>query len=396
MSARRLLPFLMLLGLVACRPERDQHGQKHAGHDEHHDHPPEAPAAASAASPGVVRIDREMLRDLRITIAKAEARPSGDGVALLGELRVNEDAYAEVGPPIPARVAKLLASVGDEVKSGAPLAELENMDVGRARAEIASSTARIETARQRVERLKGLAADGIAPRRELEQAETDLKTAESDRAAAQSVLGAVGAGRGAGARFVLRSPIAGTVVDRKAALGRATDPEHPLFHIAELSELWLVVNAFERDAVRIRAGATARITFAALPGRSFDGRVVLVGRLVDPSARTVPVRLVVPNKDGGLRPGMSASAWVALGEATSTLVAVPVSAMQRMHDGWCVFVPRGEGVFERRAIGRGRDLGGEVEILTGLRAGESVVVQGAFLLKAEADKSRGEGEHHEH
>ena len=395
MKAQFLLPALALLVAASCK-EREHHGDQHAGHGEHHD-PPEAPAAAaSAGSPSVVRIDREMLRDLRVTTSKAEARPSGDGVALLGELKVNEDAYAEVGPPIPARVAKLMASVGDEVKSGAPLAELENMDVGRARAQIVSSTARIETARQRVERLKGLAADGIAPRRELEQAENELKTAESDRAAAQSVLGALGAGRGAGARFVLRSPIAGTVVERHAALGRATDPEHPLFHIAELSELWLVVNAFERDAVRVRAGTAARVTFAALPGRSFDGRVVLVGQLVDPSARTVPVRLVVPNKDGGLRPGMSASAWVALGEATSTLVAVPVSALQRMHDGWCVFVPRREGEFERRAVGRGRDLGGEVEILTGLRAGESVVVQGAFLLKAEADKSRGEGEHHEH
>jgi membrane fusion protein, heavy metal efflux system len=390
------LACLAFLATASCRSQRDHHGEEHARHGEHHDHPPEAPGAASAASPGVVRIDREMLRDLRITTTKAEARPSGDGVALLGELRVNEDAYAEVGPPIPARVAKLSASVGDQVKPGAALAELENMDVGRARAEITSATARIETARQRVERLRGLAADGIAPRRELEQAETDLKTAESDRASAQSVLGALGAGRGAGGRFVLRSPIAGTVVERNAALGRATDPEHPLFHIAELSELWLVVNAFERDAVRVRVGATARVTFAALPGRSFDGKVVLVGKLVDPSARTVPVRLLVPNKDGELRPGMSASAWVALGEATSTLVAVPVSALQRMHDGWCVFVPRGEDAFERRPVGRGRDLGGEVEILTGLRAGESVVAQGAFLLKAEADKSRGEGEHHEH
>ena len=78
------------------------------------------------------------------------------------------------------------------------------------------------------------------------------------------------------------------------------------------------------------------------------------------------------------------------------VVAVPAASLQRLHDGWAVFLPRGAGVFEVRPIGRGRDLGGEVEIVEGLQPGEMVVVEGAFLLKAEAEKARGEGEHHEH
>jgi len=75
---------------------------------------------------------------------------------------------------------------------------------------------------------------------------------------------------------------------------------------------------------------------------------------------------------------------------------VPVAALQRLHDAWCVFVPKGKGVFEVRTVGRGRDLGGEVEIVSGARAGEVVVVEGAFLLKAEAEKAEGEGGHHDH
>jgi cobalt-zinc-cadmium efflux system membrane fusion protein len=67
-----------------------------------------------------------------------------------------------------------------------------------------------------------------------------------------------------------------------------------------------------------------------------------------------------------------------------------------MQEGWYVFVPRDERSFEKRSVGRGRDLGGEVEVLSGLRPGETVVVEGAFLLKAEADKASGEGQHHEH
>jgi cobalt-zinc-cadmium efflux system membrane fusion protein len=75
---------------------------------------------------------------------------------------------------------------------------------------------------------------------------------------------------------------------------------------------------------------------------------------------------------------------------------VPVASLQRLDDAWVVFVPRGEAVFEVRRVGRGRDLGGEVEIVSGAAAGERVVVDGAFLLKAEAEKARGEGAHHDH
>jgi cobalt-zinc-cadmium efflux system membrane fusion protein len=111
----------------------------------------------------------------------------------------------------------------------------------------------------------------------------------------------------------------------------------------------------------------------------------------------VPVRLEVPNADGVLRPGMSATVSLPVGETSGQVVAVPMAAVQRVADKWCVFLPRGPGAFEARPVGRGRDLGGEVEILSGLAPGDEVVVDGAFLLKAEFDKARGEGGHdHSH
>jgi cobalt-zinc-cadmium efflux system membrane fusion protein len=82
-----------------------------------------------------------------------------------------------------------------------------------------------------------------------------------------------------------------------------------------------------------------------------------------------------------------------VGETSDQVVAVPIAAVQRVGDRWSVFTPRGPGVFEARPVGRGRDLGGEVEILSGLSPGDEVVVDGAFLLKAEFDKARGEGGH---
>jgi cobalt-zinc-cadmium efflux system membrane fusion protein len=382
---------LLLAGCSGERPEPER------GREEH-----PAGTAGTPAEPdaGVVRIEPDMLRDLRITTAPAEERPGGDAVSALGELHVNQDAYAEVGSPIPARVVRLLAAPGQPIRAGEPLAALESVELGRARAALASARAKADLGRQVLDRKRRLAADRIAPPREVEEAEAGLAAAEADLRAAESALRAMGvdgeAEPGADAAFALRAPLSGTVLERSAAVGRLVAPPDVLFRIGDLSTLWLVAHAFEQDALRVRPGAVARVGFTALPGRSFEGRVALVGSEVDMRSRTLPVRVEVENGSGLLRPGMSARAWLPLDEQGGTLVAVPAASVQRLRDDWVVFVPRAEGAFEVRRVGRGRDLAGEVEILRGLAPGETVVVEGAFLLKAEAERDRGEGAHDHH
>jgi cobalt-zinc-cadmium efflux system membrane fusion protein len=172
------------------------------------------------------------------------------------------------------------------------------------------------------------------------------------------------------------------------------DPATPAFRIGNLSTLWLTVHAFERDAIRIQEGVTARVAFPALPGRDFEGLVAMVGGHVERESRTVPVRIDVSNSGNLLRPGMSATAALPVGATDAAILTVPVAAVQRVRNEWCVFLPKDESHFEIRRIGRGRDLAGEVEILSGLQGGEMVVVDGAFLLKAQAEK--GEADHDAH
>lgn len=379
-----------LLATLGCRPEPPAALPHHETESAH---------AADEAPEGAhqVRVDREMLRDLRVTTQAAESRPAGDAVTVLGELRVNEEAYAEVGTSIAARVFEVLAAPGDQVRPGQALAVLDSPEVGRARAALLSTKARRDLAQQTAERRRSLLAEQIVPRRELEAAEAELSQSEAERQSAEDALSALGAQKGTGSRFVLTSPIAGTIIDRAALRGRLVDAEHPLFVVGDLRRLWLMVHAFERDALRVRVGATALVSFPALPGRTVTGTVTRVGSRVDPASRTIDVRIELPNPSGVFRPGMSASAVVPIGDAQELVVTVPVEALQRQAKGWCVFIPGAEeGLFEIRAVGRGRDLGAEVEIVSGLRAEERVVVDGAFLLKAEADKARGGGgdEHH--
>jgi len=345
-----------------------------------------------------VRIEAGMLRDLGITTSAVESRPGGEGAPVLGELRVNESAYAEVGSPVPARALRVLALPGSQVRRGQVMAELQSLDLGKTRGDYRDAQARVDLARQSLERKRGLAAERIAPQREVQEAEAELRRAEASLQGARGALNALGASNDGGSddsRLVLRAPLTGTVIERHLVRGAVAQPGEALFKVGDLSVLWLMAHASERDAVRVRAGSTARVAIPALPGSSLSGRVAAVGSQVEVSSRTIPIRIELANAGGILRPGMSATVWLPIGEG-GTVIAVPVAALQRLEDKWCVFVPREPGVFEIRPVGRGRDMGGEVEIVSGLKAGETVVVEGAFLLRAEAEKARGEGEHHEH
>jgi cobalt-zinc-cadmium efflux system membrane fusion protein len=394
-----MLLLALILPLAGCGGEAPKE-KKEAGHEagagEGH-----GEEHAETEQEGVLAINPEVLRDLKLTTFPAELRPGGEGVTALGELKVNEEAYAEVGVPIAARVARLIASPGQGVRRGQPLAELQSVELGQARAEHTAARARAELARQTVERKRGLAAERIVSRGELQRSEAEAAEAQADLQAAEASLAALGVGARAGgasqgdlSRFSLLSPISGTVLERTAVQGQMADPSRFLFRIADLSRLWLVVQSPERDATRVRPGSPVEIAMAALPGQKLKGTVDWVGREVDAHSRTVPVRIVLPNPDGRLKPGMFATAWLSTGAEGEKVVAVPATALQRMDDRWVVFLPLREGgTFEVRPVERGRDLGKEVAILAGLRPGESVVVEGAFVLRAEAEKKEGGAEH---
>lgn len=360
-----------------------------------------AAAAQPAPSSNQIAVSDEMLRDLRITTSTVEQRRGGDAANVLGELGVNESRYAEVGTPVQARIVALDAAPGQTVRRGDALATLESGELARARSELATADARLQLAQRALERKRALRDERIVPTREVQEGENEAAAAEAQVRGAVASLQALGvpertAVSGNASAFTLRAPTAGVVLDRTAVLGQVADPLKPLFRIADLSTLWLTVHAFERDAVRLRVGAPARITFAAIPGRVFDGSIALLGRSVDPQSRTVPVRIDLPNRDGMLRPGMSASARLPVGEQNAALLTVPAAALQRVRDRWSVFVPKDARTFEIRPVGRGRDLGGEVEVVSGVRAGDRIVVEGAFLLKAEMERNASEGDHEEH
>jgi cobalt-zinc-cadmium efflux system membrane fusion protein len=361
---------------------------------------PAEPGETHAEEENAIHLGEDMLRDLRISTATVVERPGARQVSVLGEIAADQSRYAEVAPPTGGQIVRVMVELNAQVQPGTPLAQLRSTDLGRARADLLSADARRDLAQQTLERKRSLAAERIVATREVQEAEAAFRAADADARAAAAALRALGIEGddtdGDSSLFSVRSPVSGTVIDRRAILGQFADTTSPLFTVADLGRVWLIAQVFEREAVNLQTGSIGHVTLAALPGREFDGRITQIGRRVDAGSRTVAVRIELANSDGVLRPGMSASARLEVAGETDTILAVPAAALQRVGGGWLAFVPKSPQEFEMRPVGRGRDLGNDVEVVSGLKAGETVVVDGAFLLKAEAEKRAGGGDEHGH
>ena len=402
-----LLTFRLLFLTMGCGGDHTPseadapHAEGHEEHEEHEEHEGPDDHGAEDAAPtagGELRVSADLKRDLRVSTAPVRAEAGADRVVLLGEVVVHEDGLATVAAPLSARVARVRVATGVTVSAGDPLVDLESVEVGQARAGLLSARAQSARATSALERKRGLGE--VVSRAELEAAEADAAVAAAELRAAEAALSALGVGTTlpdpVDGRFTLRSPIAGTVLQRSVSVGQVVEAEEALFRVADLTRLQVEAHAFERDAVRLQPGGHADVALSALPGSTFASSVSRVGGEVDVTSRTVAVRLDLA-PDPRLRPGMAATATVDAAASGDPVVTVPAAALQRFGGGWVVFVPKDEDAYEIRPVGRGRDLGSAVEVLSGLSPGETVVLDGAFLLKAEAEKRQGGGEgHHDH
>lgn len=341
-------------------------------------------SASGATVQHVVTLDDNVMSRVTFTTTDVVRLATGSPVVATASLGVDEHHYAIVDAPAPGRVVALLAHVGDHVAAGDPLVELASGDIGERRAAVAEAEAHVATLEARVARRQALSSEQLGTAGELEDAERELATARGELAQARAGLAAANARGGSRTTLIVRSPIAGTVLEHHAFPGEAAAQDDRLFEIADLSTLWLLAQVSEADATRITEGDLARVSFPALGGPAIELPVGLVAPRVSPESLAVEVRFDVPNTDGRLRPGMVATVVLTPASEGETLV-VPSGAVQHTTDGWSVFVPRSEREMEVRRVARGRDLGGEVEILSGVSIGEHVVLQGAFVLRALAD-----------
>jgi cobalt-zinc-cadmium efflux system membrane fusion protein len=327
-----------------------------------------------------------------------------------GALELSPKRVAKIGSLVDGRVTSIRVQMGDRVKAGDVVAQIESAAVGRARADYFQAQARLRHADEELGRDKALVGSGAVSERTVTRSQTERDVAGFEARAAAERLRAVGVGPGgAGDRggngVTLVAPLAGVILEAKARVGEAVAPADTLFMVGDLSELWLMVEVYERDLAKVRPGDPVRVTTLAAPGRIFEGRVDHVMETMNPLRRAADVRVVLPNDDGALRPGMSAIARIAVGDAPAApapsgsaaplasaapsavpeaqAIVVPRGALQAIDGLMHVFVEKGERKYELRAVETGASYEGDVEIVRGLKAGERVVIEGAFILKSQ-------------
>jgi cobalt-zinc-cadmium efflux system membrane fusion protein len=342
-----------------------------------------------------VVLDADALALSDVAVGAATTVPAG-GLRVTGAITYDQNRMSHIGPKTDGRVTELRVEVGTRVSQGQVLAHLESTEVGNTRAELSEAEALLLIARETFDRETRLEAQGISSRREVLVAEAQLRTIEAQRRSAEERLRLLGAAaHGEGGHFDVVAPYDGVVVERHGARGEVVGPADQLFTVADLTRLWIELDVFERDLAAVAEGQSVEVTTAAWPGRTFPARIVYVGDILDPASRTVRARVELENADGALKPGMFATAFVATA-AGSTTVAVPRDAVQNVEGSDVVWRPGDEpGGFVASPVLLGRELpGGLVEVMAGLVAGDSLVVQGAFTLKAEL--ARGEFGGHGH
>ncbi len=395
---------------------------------------------------GAVEVDDETAKLIGIKTEEVAEGQIEEDIAVPGKALAASNSQAVIGAKVDGRAVRVLAEPGQAVSAGQVLVVVDSPHVADLRGQLTEARARLQLAEQRLTRVgksenraavmqaknrldlaevalgrkRRLVELGAAAKREVDEAEMEYKNAKAEYDFQSSIqitreqqeaesdvtqtsatvarlsqsLAALGASaEGQGAVINVTSPIAGRVVDRHVTVGQTVTPDKELLTVMNVADVIIEAQVPESQANRVRAGQRL---IARIPGAiesAFEGKVNSVGNMIDPAKRTVAVRAGVPNTGGLLKHEMAVEARIVSGGRKNALLA-PVSALVEDEGVKVVYVKEGNR-YERRPVEVGAVNFRSAEILSGVKAGEEVVVASAYQLKNMGKASGEEGGHHD-
>jgi membrane fusion protein, heavy metal efflux system len=295
---------------------------------------------------------------------------------------------AHVGSPVAGRILKLLVFEGQYIRAGTVLAMLHSTDLSDTQFALIKASSQLGLASAAEKRAQQLLAADVIGRAELERRRAEVLQASTEVASYRTQLLGLGmtesqitqleTNRQLSAEYPIVTPKGGTVLKREIAIGQVVQPSDPAFTIADLSSVWIVANVPEVDAGPLRKGMEVTALIPALPDAKITGRLDFVSPIVNPSTRTVEVRMNVANPNGQFKPAELAS-MTFTGHADSKLT-VPNTAVVREGNNDFVFVKTAPQKFVLREVSLGEEENDRRVVLSGVRQDEEIVVDGAFHL----------------
>jgi cobalt-zinc-cadmium efflux system membrane fusion protein len=359
--------------------EHDGHGHEEEHGEEHHD---------------AVELTDAQLEEAGIELSTAGPGKVVVAIDLPGEIVLDAEATAHVGPRVGGTVRSISKKLGDVVNEGDVLAVLDSADVAEMQGELMAAGERLELAKANYERKKKLYDEKVISKKEFLAVRQTYAEAKVEVRSARRALGAKTGGSAGGAGYTLLAPISGTIVAWHIGVGEVIDEETRAFTISDLSSVWVEVTVYAKDLPRVRMGQRALVRAEGIADPT-EGRISYLSHTVGRLTRSATARIVLDAPGEAWRPGLFVTAAVEIAEGDASVV-VNEAAVQRMEGKHMVFVRDGDHIEARPVVlGRHGHAGQErvIEITRGLSSGERYVSKNSFLIKAELGKSTA-GHHH--
>lgn len=370
---------------------------------------PEATAVEEIARELELGVEGQAGAGLATDIVRA--RPIERVIETTGFVGPDQRRLAHIRPLARGVVEQVAVQLGDHVTAGQVLMSYDNIELGdvigeylELRAGITRLEARSNVAEKYLRR-----AEDLIQVEAISRAEYELRQAEHEQAIADlrsqdaglnrveeklhrfgledAEIDALASGDHGGHRTashsVLRAPFAGIVIRYDVSMGEVIDREDEPFTIVDTSQVWVLADLYEKDLGAVVAGGTADISVPSYPGQRFQGAIEYVADFLDPASRTAKVRCVVANADGRLKLEMYATVRIPV-MLLESATAVPVAAIQEIDGETVVFVQESAERFVVRTVVLGVRGDDWIEVIEGVRPGETVVTAGSFYLKSTA------------
>jgi cobalt-zinc-cadmium efflux system membrane fusion protein len=333
-----------------------------------------SPATLSSNDPNVF----EVAHPEQFPLVGVEMRKVADQLNANGVVAPDVSLTVHVTSLSAGRVIDIRARLGDEVKKGQVLVVIRSQDLALAISDYQKSVADKLLARKALDRAKLLYDHGAVPQKDLETAQdTEEKTKVDVQTAAARIRILGGDTDHLSPVIEVKSPISGTIVEQNTAGGegvKSLDNTPNLFTIADLSRVWVLCDVYENNLSQVHLGDGVEVRLNAYPDRVFRGRISNISRLLDPTTRTAKVRVELANSGGIFRPGMFSNAQFT-SQGSVKRMALPETALLRLHDKDWVFRQEGERKYRRVEIRTGVQLpDGYHTVLSGIQPGDKLVV----------------------
>jgi len=339
--------------------------------------------------PSIVYVNDDLSK--LIKNGQVKLAPFVEELRVSGRIDFNERFLARIGANVTGRVSEILGVPGQEVTQGEVLAKITSTELTQSQLAYLKARTASQLAEQAANRARILYKEDVIALAELQRREAEAMTAKAELRAANDQLRVQGMDQKSIDRLaksgVIESinnviaTIPGQIVERKINRGQVVQPAESLFTIADLSTLWAVAEVPEGNSSLLQKGQKSSVIIPALRNRVIEGVISHVDAIVNPQTRTVVVRMDISNTTGQIRPGMLATMLID-SEPVERLV-VPSSAVIREDNQDYVFIRSDDDRYRMVVVKAGPEGKGMRAILSGLKEGEEIAIDGAFHLNAE-------------